>query len=695
MPQALQSSYDVSWHLHAFGRCSSPSQQPVDTLSSCEASLRPQRLPEACDACSRVQQVSDTGRTPLTCRMPFSLVQHVTWRALFTWLNSEARLQSKQSLKRDLNELHTSLQHSASSAFQAAETGCSIQTDVWTAAAGQLSFTGGNISWIDSSWKLHTDFGFFTPLRQRHTGFNLAAPLLSWLETRRLCSSVVSIATDGASNNLTMLERVSQTPSMTATFDNHRDHVLCACHSIGRVVFVFMKTLGCSIPPLRSVAATPPTLLLNDLLLFPSDGSSAEGTDSAPDDCPSDEEETDTSDVEKEEEGDEELVLPPSSPHGTSAHMARRFCKATMRSSHLVAAFKAEGKQRALKRVAGIRWANDVEVWQSVLAQREAVGQMLFKHASHYHGRHGIKLETADFLNLAHLVEILSPLRDATRLMEGSTPTGSSVLHMWLKLIDHLETKRSEFASSPDLVSALEAAIEKARSYLRKSAESRPILIATALNPQCRLRFFDKNECLGVRSREVKALLVDVCLQSCATEPIAVAAPQQRSRASASKFLDFGDESDEDLSFEDVLEDQISRYNRRKGVLPGSADFQDDPLRWWKLNGHLFPALAKLARCYLSVLASQAVTERLFSASAAVCNPRRMGNFHPETISTQVGTDQLLLNGYRATGGWGVAQGIIERHKQKENLAQKKARCAQDEAERSQGSAAGSSFAAM
>lgn len=67
----------------------------------------------------------------------------------------------------------------------------------------------------------------------------------------------------------------------------------------------------------------------------------------------------------------------------------------------------------------------------------------------------------------------------------------------------------------------------------------------------------------------------------------------------------------------------------------------------------------------------------------------------PAPPAITVGTDQLLLNGYRATGGWGVAQGIIERHKQKENLAQKKARCAQDEAERSQGSAAGSSFAAM
>lgn len=118
--------------------------------------------------------------------MPFALVDNVAWRALFHWLNHEALLQSPQSLKRDVEELHSSLQCAANKAFQQAGTFCSIQTDVWTTAAGQLSFTAGNISWVDQEWQLHTDFGFFTPLTERHTGVNVSSGAVrvlinSWL----------------------------------------------------------------------------------------------------------------------------------------------------------------------------------------------------------------------------------------------------------------------------------------------------------------------------------------------------------------------------------------------------------------------------------------------------------------------------------------------------------------------------------
>jgi len=44
-------------------------------------------------------------------------------------------------------------------------------------------------------------------------------------------------------------------------------------------------------------------------------------------------------------------------------------------------------------------------------------------------------------------------------------------------------------------------------------------------------------------------------------------------------------------------------------------NISSDPLLWWKLNEIRFPGLAKLARLYLSVPASQASCERLFSVA--------------------------------------------------------------------------------
>jgi hypothetical protein len=113
------------------------------------------------------------GTPELTASVPYSVVEHTSWRALFHYLNHGALLQSRHSLKGDVDELHTSLQHAASIKFRQAHTSCSLQTDVWTAGAGSLSFTGGNMSWIednDGEWVFHTDFAFFQPLLERHTG---------------------------------------------------------------------------------------------------------------------------------------------------------------------------------------------------------------------------------------------------------------------------------------------------------------------------------------------------------------------------------------------------------------------------------------------------------------------------------------------------------------------------------------------
>lgn len=333
-----------------------------------------------------------------------------------------------------------------------------------------------------------------------------------------------------------------------------------------------------------------------------------------------------------------------------------------MRSSPLIASFEQLSGGKSLKRVAGIRWANEVEVWESVLQHRLHVTAMLYSHQDHYSRRHGVSLETGDFKNLSRLCDILGPLREFTRRMEGNKPTGSKVIVMWLELLLHLDGMEEKFAEFSDLCDALQAARLKAKQYLNRATECDPLLLATALNPLYRLVFFEKyQEQLGIAPASVRALLASFCARIIEGEAAQPSASQPRKRkrlGSPSYFHCFGEDTDAPAPSEDTIAAEINRYNRNVGVSAQSN--VADPLEWWKENSYVFPILSKAARQCLSVLGSQAVTERLFSASAAVCNPRRMGNFKAEAISTQVGVDQLLLNGYRAAGSWGRAQGIID-----------------------------------
>jgi hypothetical protein len=58
-----------------------------------------------------------------------------------------------------------------------------------------------------------------------------------------------------------------------------------------------------------------------------------------------------------------------------------------------------------------------------------------------------------------------------------------------------------------------------------------------------------------------------------------------------------------------------------------------NPLLYWKENENKFPILAKLATKYLSVPASSAPVERLFSIASKVFRPDRM-RMKDETFET-------------------------------------------------------------
>jgi hypothetical protein len=71
--------------------------------------------------------------------------------------------------------------------------------------------------------------------------------------------------------------------------------------------------------------------------------------------------------------------------------------------------------------------------------------------------------------------------------------------------------------------------------------------------------------------------------------------------------------------------DEVAYY-RALPPLPMLSDSMDrfsDPLAWWKANENTFPKLSKIALRYLSIPASSATVERIFSRAGNVMTPKR------------------------------------------------------------------------
>ena len=67
---------------------------------------------------------------------------------------------------------------------------------------------------------------------------------------------------------------------------------------------------------------------------------------------------------------------------------------------------------------------------------------------------------------------------------------------------------------------------------------------------------------------------------------------------------------------------------------------KEDPLLWWKQNAHVFPSLQKVARVYLSTVATSVPSERLFSKAGELISTKR-NRIKPKNVNMM-----LFLNKY-------------------------------------------------
>lgn len=86
-----------------------------------------------------------------------------------------------------------------------------------------------------------------------------------------------------------------------------------------------------------------------------------------------------------------------------------------------------------------------------------------------------------------------------------------------------------------------------------------------------------------------------------------------------SEFADWENQDDDN----DPDEDEVRMYNSQKHAMDDNWDL----LKWWKVNGLVYPKLAMMARSVLCIPAS----ERVFSAAGRTIEQRRTA-LKPETV---------------------------------------------------------------
>ncbi|CAM9808259.1 unnamed protein product, partial [Ectocarpus sp. 13 AM-2016] len=92
--------------------------------------------------------------------------------------------------------------------------------------------------------------------------------------------------------------------------------------------------------------------------------------------------------------------------------------------------------------------------------------------------------------------------------------------------------------------------------------------------------------------------------------------------------------------FEDIVRRELDAFKTTPGVDMSSYDKEGkvvlgDPLQWWRVKAREYPMLAALARRVLCIRASQAHSERVFSAAGQVVTPTR-SRLDPEHVELMV-----------------------------------------------------------
>ncbi|KAJ6038847.1 hypothetical protein N7460_007564 [Penicillium canescens] len=445
----------------------------------------------------------------------------------------------------------------------------SVALDCWTSPFAQafMAVTG---YFIDEDWNYRELLLGFEPLSGAHSGVSLSAVLLQLLQKYALADRVLTITTDNASNNNTLVASIQESVQSLDLGDNTAIiRVPCMAH----VIQLSLKQL------LGQMKADPKN-----------NTAQAEWTE--------------------------------SQEQSVRARHQNREIVDTLNKLRSLAIFINASPQR---REAFL----NLQTASKALVPIQDVHEFCSKY-----GHPHLQLDQEQWRQIDYLLLTTEPFfRFTTALSKTKDVTVHLIFAIYNKLFDHLEKlirqlRRKKVAWKKLMLTALRAAEEKLRQYYSKTEDVHGDIFAigTMLAPQHKLRFFRSREWGGGPE------LVTRYRQSFKDyfEPYKQRRSKEQTSSDQEPFtLSLSLDLDQMVSLSQVSQayqqDELTTYL-------DSATTSTMPIRaFWKENQATFPILAKLARDILSIPATGAGVERLFNTARDICHYRR-GSLNATTI---------------------------------------------------------------
>lgn len=174
-------------------------------------------------------------------RLPFQLVEHPQFRALIEMARlapSFPEIPSAYMVRRQLQELVQERQQTLLRTLPM-DAKLSIALDCWTSPFRQ-AFMAVTAYFLDKEWNYREILLGFEPLHGAHTGSYLSTVLLELLQKHRIEDRVLTVTTDNASNNSTLLDSIRGT-LQSLELPNHMPIIRMPC--IAHVIQLSLKEL--------------------------------------------------------------------------------------------------------------------------------------------------------------------------------------------------------------------------------------------------------------------------------------------------------------------------------------------------------------------------------------------------------------------------------------------------------------------
>ncbi|CAN0442995.1 unnamed protein product, partial [Ascophyllum nodosum] len=210
--------------------------------------------------------------------------------------------------------------------------------------------------------------------------------------------------------------------------------------------------------------------------------------------------------------------------------------------------------------------------------------------------------------NVLELLEpVLAPFMYVQKKLESNNVTGSLVVPL---ICDLPKDFNNRFGDGSDILTFREGPRRQPQGFRKVQ------VMATALDPRCKMLY-------GVLPNEHEGVWQAVAM---AAADIAKSTQASAQAASASTVT-----AAPSLPAEHFLNEagrEVTRYRATSGLAMEEAQesgniLYPDPLDWWRINAVKFPLLAALTRRLLTIPASQAQSERVFSSAGQIVTQTR------------------------------------------------------------------------